>query len=161
MYTSIHFYQSEDCLKNTKICGYLSLKLLRVYLTLFFSIIKAKNILNHCSNICVTKISVYLPTMDKIHQVGELSSELQVLPKRALLAAAFITYLSAAPEDQRRDYLRQWRDSIGVDQFDLRRFLCTESEQLIWKGEGLPSDDLSMENALVILQVLKKVEKYL
>ncbi|KAK3801155.1 hypothetical protein RRG08_006872 [Elysia crispata] len=86
-------------------------------------------------------------------QVGELSSELQVLPKRALLAAAFITYLSAAPEDQRRDYLRQWRDSIGVDQFDLRRFLCTESEQLIWKGEGLPSDDLSMENALVILQI--------
>ena len=78
-----------------------------------------------------------------------------MLPKRALLAAAFITYLSAAPEDLRRDYLRQWRDGIGVDQFDLRRFLCTESEQLIWKGEGLPSDDLSMENALVILQVGK------
>ena len=39
--------------------------------------------------------------------------------------------------------------------FDLRRFLSTESEQLIWKSEGLPSDDLSMENALVILQVKK------
>lgn len=38
-------------------------------------------------------------------------------------------------------------------EFDLRRFLCTESEQLIWKSEGLPSDDLSIENALVILQV--------
>ena len=37
--------------------------------------------------------------------------------------------------------------------FDLRRFLCTESEQLQWKAEGLPSDDLSMENALIILQV--------
>ena len=33
------------------------------------------------------------------------------------------------------------------------RFLSTESEQLIWKVEGLPSDDLSMENAMVILQV--------
>jgi hypothetical protein len=33
------------------------------------------------------------------------------------------------------------------------RFLSTESEQLIWKSEGLPSDDLSMENAMVILQV--------
>ncbi len=44
-------------------------------------------------------------------------------------------------------------DTVGVSGFDLRRFLSTESEQLIWKGEGLPSDDLSMENALVILQV--------
>ena len=35
----------------------------------------------------------------------------------------------------------------------LRYFLSTESEQLVWKGEGLPSDDLSVENALVILQV--------
>ena len=40
-----------------------------------------------------------------------------------------------------------------VAEFDLRSFLCSESEQLIWKSEGLPSDDLSMENALVILQV--------
>jgi len=35
----------------------------------------------------------------------------------------------------------------------LCRFLSTESEQLIWKSEGLPSDELSMENAMVILQV--------
>ncbi|KAG7273128.1 hypothetical protein CRUP_005456 [Coryphaenoides rupestris] len=42
---------------------------------------------------------------------------------------------------------------ITMNQFDLRTFLCSESEQLIWKSEGLPSDDLSMENALVILQV--------
>jgi len=33
------------------------------------------------------------------------------------------------------------------------RFLSTESKQLIWKSEGLPSDELSMENAMVILQV--------
>ena len=44
-------------------------------------------------------------------------------------------------------------EALGVEGFDLRRFLSTESEQLIWKSEGLPSDDLSMENALVILQV--------
>ncbi len=31
-------------------------------------------------------------------QVGELSQELKELPMRALLAAAFITYMSAAPE---------------------------------------------------------------
>ena len=43
--------------------------------------------------------------------------------------------------------------SVFVSDFDLRSFLCSESEQLIWKSQGLPSDDLSMENALVILQV--------
>lgn len=42
---------------------------------------------------------------------------------------------------------------LCVSEFDLRSFLCTESEQLIWKSQGLPSDDLSVENALVILQV--------
>lgn len=41
----------------------------------------------------------------------------------------------------------------GVQQFNLRRFMSTESEQLIWKSQGLPSDDLSMENALIILKV--------
>ena len=37
--------------------------------------------------------------------------------------------------------------------FDLKHFLSTESELLAWKTEGLPFDDLSLENGLVILQV--------
>uniref|UniRef100_A0A8C9S5I7 Cytoplasmic dynein 2 heavy chain 1 n=1 Tax=Scleropages formosus TaxID=113540 RepID=A0A8C9S5I7_SCLFO len=85
-------------------------------------------------------------------QVAEITEELETLPKRAQLAAAFITYLSAAPEDHRRASLDEWMKSLGLQKFDLRHFLCSESEQLIWKSEGLPSDDLSMENALVILQ---------
>ena len=86
-------------------------------------------------------------------QVGELAQEMELLPKRSLVAAGFITYLSKAPEDERRLKLGEWLDRVGLDPqtFSIRRFLSTESEQLIWKGEGLPSDDLSMENALVIL----------
>ncbi|XP_075347137.1 cytoplasmic dynein 2 heavy chain 1 isoform X3 [Mycteria americana] len=87
-----------------------------------------------------------------ITQVSEITDELATLPKRAQLAAAFITYLSAAPEDQRKTSLDEWTKSAGLEKFDLRRFLCTESEELVWKTEGLPSDDLSIENALVILQ---------
>uniref|UniRef100_A0A8C5PRQ6 Dynein cytoplasmic 2 heavy chain 1 n=1 Tax=Leptobrachium leishanense TaxID=445787 RepID=A0A8C5PRQ6_9ANUR len=93
---------------------------------------------------------------DQLNTVGqrvvEITEELNTLPKRAQLAAAFITYISAAPEDQRKDSLDQWMKSVGLETFDLRRFLSTESEQLIWKSEGLPSDELSIENALVILQ---------
>ncbi|KAM3616881.1 uncharacterized protein V6R79_025341 [Siganus canaliculatus] len=85
-------------------------------------------------------------------QMSEIKNELDTLPMRAMLAAAFITYLSAAPEDRRRHCLETWMAQSGLQKFDLRSFLCSESEQLIWKSEGLPSDDLSMENALVILQ---------
>ncbi|XP_054598719.1 cytoplasmic dynein 2 heavy chain 1 isoform X1 [Nothobranchius furzeri] len=85
-------------------------------------------------------------------QMSEIKSELDTLPIRALLAAAFITYLSAASEDHRRHCLEKWMSQSGLQKFDLRSFLCSESEQLIWKSQGLPSDDLSMENALVILQ---------
>ena len=84
-------------------------------------------------------------------QVGELAKELEQLPKRAVLAAGFITYLSQAPEDHRREMLDKWTNSVGLEAFELRRFLSSESEQLAWKAEGLPSDDLSMENAMVIL----------
>ena len=85
-------------------------------------------------------------------QVGELTTELEQLPRRAVLGAGFITYLSQAPEDQRRQMLSGWVAHIGLENFNLRRFLSSESEQLAWKGEGLPSDDLSMENAMVILR---------
>uniref|UniRef100_A0A3B4GDC8 Cytoplasmic dynein 2 heavy chain 1 n=1 Tax=Pundamilia nyererei TaxID=303518 RepID=A0A3B4GDC8_9CICH len=84
--------------------------------------------------------------------MSEIKNELDTLPVRALLAAAFITYLSAASEDRRRQCLDSWMAHSGLQKFDLRSFLCSESEQLIWKSQGLPSDDLSMENALVILQ---------
>ncbi|KAG7479776.1 cytoplasmic dynein 2 heavy chain 1 isoform X1 [Solea senegalensis] len=85
-------------------------------------------------------------------QMSEIKNELDTLPVRTMLAAAFITYLSAAPEDRRKHSLETWMAQSGLQKFDLRSFLCSESEQLIWKSEGLPSDDLSMENALVILQ---------
>ncbi|XP_071781183.2 cytoplasmic dynein 2 heavy chain 1 [Centroberyx gerrardi] len=86
-------------------------------------------------------------------QMSEIKEGLDTLPMRAMLAAAFITYLSAAPEDRRKHCLETWMAQSGLQKFDLRSFLCSESEQLIWKSEGLPSDDLSMENALVILQI--------
>ena len=86
-------------------------------------------------------------------QVHELTAELEQLPRRAQVAAGFITYLSSAPEDVRKATMAKWCEAAGLQGFDFRRFMSTESEQLGWKAEGLPSDDLSMENALVILKV--------
>lgn len=85
-------------------------------------------------------------------QVSSLENKLHALPLDSLLAAGFIAYLPSLPEDQRQDALRQWTSYLGVERFDLRRFMSSESEMLTWKAEGLPGDELSMENAVVILQ---------
>ena len=93
-------------------------------------------------------------------QMKELESDLGLLPQKALLAAAFITYLSGEPEDVRSAVTSIWThivyggdSSQGSSEFNLKRFLSSESEQLVWKSKGLPSDNLSLENAIVILQV--------
>ena len=86
------------------------------------------------------------------HQMKDLNLELDQLPRQSLLAAAFLVYLSKAPEDKRLSMMNQWKEMVGLDDFDLRRFLSSEQEQLSWKAEGLPSDDLSVENGLIILQ---------
>jgi dynein heavy chain 2 len=86
-------------------------------------------------------------------QVKDLDEQLKILPKLSLLSAGFITYLASQSEDKRLDYINKWKQTLNVDEkFDVRKFLSTESEQLVWKSQGLPSDELSMENAMVILR---------
>ena len=57
------------------------------------------------------------------------------------------------PEDVRRQLFSSWLDHLKLEYFDFKRFLASESEQLQWKIEGLPADQLSVENACVVLQV--------
>lgn len=86
-------------------------------------------------------------------QVGEFLDELKEFFKRVLLVSAFIIYLVQVFEDVRRNFMNIWFEVLGVQYFDCRRFFSIESEQLIWKFEGLSLDELFMENVLVILQV--------
>jgi len=87
-------------------------------------------------------------------QLAELSEDLKQLPVNSLLAAAFITYLSFAPEDVRQSLMAEWQDLFGMKNFSLTTFLGSEKDQLQWLSEGLPSDQLSVQNALIILQVM-------
>ena len=84
-------------------------------------------------------------------QVRALSEDVVALPLKMMLAAAFITYLAPHPEEKRATYLAEWARDIGLEGFDLPRFLSSESEMLLWKAQGLPSDPLSMANALCVL----------
>ena len=87
------------------------------------------------------------------NQVAELQRQLDQLPKLSLLSAAFLTYLSSKPEDERSEFQKLWQKKLDMEKFDLKKFLCSESELLTWKAEGLPSDQLSVENSIVILEV--------
>eukprot|EP01116_Phalansterium_solitarium_P024802 TRINITY_DN91_c0_g1_i1.p1 TRINITY_DN91_c0_g1~~TRINITY_DN91_c0_g1_i1.p1 ORF type:complete len:4098 (+),score=2051.07 TRINITY_DN91_c0_g1_i1:208-12501(+) len=82
--------------------------------------------------------------------VNEISKNLQLLPASALMAAGFVTYLGHTPEDLRRQMLSEWAAMLAVPDWVFTRFMSTESELLTFKAQGLPGDDLSMENALVI-----------
>lgn len=101
-----------------------------------------------------------------------MTSKLNSLPGLALMAAGFITYLSAFPEDFRRNQILNWEKELKklgfcIDEtnseldktldnfsFDLKRFLSTECEQLTWRKQGLSPDQLSGENAVVLTQVI-------
>ncbi|KAK4472017.1 hypothetical protein MN116_005393, partial [Schistosoma mekongi] len=108
-------------------------------------------------------------------QITEITIQLNNLPTFALIASAFITYLSAYPEEIRRQQITDWVKDLNnlgivptstsisteannndtsnqdIRNFDLRRFLSTEQEQLLWHSQGLPSDQLSGENAVTVV----------
>lgn len=78
------------------------------------------------------------------------------VPKGAVVAAAFITYLGKEPEDVRQRYLSAWCTRFDLpENFKVSSFLRTEGELLQFKAEGLPGDDLSLENAVIILECIR------
>ncbi|VDD74961.1 unnamed protein product [Mesocestoides corti] len=124
---------------------------------------KAKHTLSVAENL-VTELEGEHVRWEK--QVLSLTRQLETLPATAIISAGFITYLSACSEDEREATVSNWWQqieelglSIPAKQasskavpFDFKRFLVTEKEQLQWRSQGLPSDQLSVENAAVILQ---------
>jgi len=88
-------------------------------------------------------------------QVKGLVSSLQALPSHALVAAGFVTYLGAFPEDIRTTALADWKQRCDITNFQFMSFMATESDFLQWKAEGLPSDSLSMQNGLLITNAVQ------
>ncbi|KAG1663699.1 hypothetical protein FOA52_013267 [Chlamydomonas sp. UWO 241] len=86
-----------------------------------------------------------------VHTVKTLDGDLQSLPLNSLLTSAFITYLPLLAEDQRVRIQGDWLRLLGIKEYDLGRFMSSESEMLKWKAEGLPDDGLSKQNAIIIL----------
>ncbi|KAJ3070332.1 Cytoplasmic dynein 2 heavy chain 1 [Podochytrium sp. JEL0797] len=84
-------------------------------------------------------------------QAKEIKGLMAGLSKSALVASGFIIYLSGTSEDTRLKLINEWKSLAGVDDFNFRKVMSTESDQLSWKSEGLPGDILSVENAISVL----------
>lgn len=84
-------------------------------------------------------------------QVQTLEREMSLVPSRALISSAYLTYLGSANENVREKQLAEWLSGFKQPAYNFRNFLSSESEMLTWKKEGLPADTLSMENAIMIM----------
>ena len=76
-----------------------------------------------------------------------------------LLASAFLSYLGAFTWDFRRDMLRgEWEKDIVTKNipmsqpFKLDELLTNDVEISRWTSEGLPPDELSIENGILTTQ---------
>ena len=89
-------------------------------------------------------------------QLEDLECDSRQLVMNGLIAAAYINFLSCVSEDERKQRLDQWLTKLAVEgkaQFSLKEFLTNEQQLMQWRSEGLASDNLSVENAVAILQV--------
>ncbi|XP_050526495.1 cytoplasmic dynein 2 heavy chain 1 isoform X2 [Daktulosphaira vitifoliae] len=85
-------------------------------------------------------------------QITELTSTLDSLLLNNLLASAFITYLSECSDYVRNEKLEKWKFELKVDKFLFSKFMESERQILQWITEGLPSDETSYQNAIILKQ---------
>jgi len=81
--------------------------------------------------------------------IEEIKKGTVLAPAFSVLAASFITYLPKKDEGERAEKVAAWKKLLGIGSFNLIGFLSSESEILEFVSEGLPSDQLSIENALI------------
>jgi dynein heavy chain 2 len=90
-------------------------------------------------------------------QAKQLINDLSILPIKMLLAAGFNTYLAKMPEDVRINIISIWQDITSIKSFNYKSLMSSESILLQWKSLGLPSDNLSQENSLVITSISDRI----
>jgi dynein heavy chain 2 len=83
--------------------------------------------------------------------LGEISNAIKSVPSEALISSAYINYLANKDEAVRNEKLGSWNKMLKLGGFSLVNFLSDESEILEFISEGLPTDQLSTENALISL----------
>ena len=80
-----------------------------------------------------------------------LEAKKDILLPQCLLASSYVTFLGTCEEVQRDSKTLEWRGAVHFqDEFLIKNFLANEKHFLKWKHEGLPSDELSIGNAIIL-----------
>uniref|UniRef100_A0A914XX81 Cytoplasmic dynein 2 heavy chain 1 n=1 Tax=Panagrolaimus superbus TaxID=310955 RepID=A0A914XX81_9BILA len=84
-------------------------------------------------------------------QMHTLQQELDQMERCCLISAAFVTFLGLSSEDERERIISKWIKEANLpSDFDVVKFLTTETEQLNWKNKGLPASQIATENTTMI-----------
>ena len=73
-----------------------------------------------------------------------------------MLSGAFLTYAGFFDHFYRKFLYQEWRDALeksGIkyrDEVSLLEFLSKPTERLTWQSNNLPTDDLCIENAVIL-----------
>ena len=92
----------------------------------------------------------------------DFDAELVKIATNALLSAAFIAYAGMLDQRSRDDRRRQWIELLserGLDpntNLGVTEYLSNADERLTWKTQGLLSDSVTVENAVI----LKSTKRY-
>jgi dynein heavy chain 2 len=84
------------------------------------------------------------------NQMKDMDLQMERLPMTLLMASSFITYLGIMPEDTRLEMTSLWCRRLELPEFRFMLMMSSETERLEWKAQGLPGDDLSAENSIII-----------
>lgn len=90
-----------------------------------------------------------------------MSSSLKSLLLSTLLASAFITYLSECSDSLRNEKIEKWKYELKSNEFSFSKFMESERQILQWITEGLPSDETSHQNAIILKQVNDNPNKHI
>ena len=113
------------------------------------SLSKAKEIISSADQLVAGLEGEYQRWKKEIESIGK---NLDKIPFYALISSGFLVYLSDKPENIRNGLIKHWCSVFDIKDLDIKHFLSSEQEMLQWRADGLPSDDLSMENGITIMK---------
>ena len=58
---------------------------------------------------------------------------MSLVPAKALVSSAYLTYLGGQNESFREDTLKQWLLTIEIESYSFKNFLSSEGQMLTWK----------------------------
>eukprot|EP01029_Cantina_marsupialis_P002018 TRINITY_DN11834_c0_g1_i3.p1 TRINITY_DN11834_c0_g1~~TRINITY_DN11834_c0_g1_i3.p1 ORF type:complete len:2324 (+),score=948.09 TRINITY_DN11834_c0_g1_i3:913-6972(+) len=91
----------------------------------------------------------------------DFHKEMTTLFGDCLLSAGFLSYSGFFDYRQRKELMRKWTNHLEDVEISFREnlplldYLSTSDQRLNWAGHGLPQDDLSIENCIIMQRFLR------